>query len=40
MAVTGGGWQLLVMSDSGWASGHDWFAVGGGWLVILAVNFS
>ena len=33
MAVTGGGWQLLVVGDTRWVGGHDWFAVGGGWVV-------
>ena len=38
-ALIGSWWQLLVVGDSGWMGGHDWFALCGGWVVILAVNF-
>ena len=37
--LIGSGLQLLVVGDSGWVGGHVRFAVGGGWVVILAVNF-
>ena len=39
VAVTGGGWQLMMVGDTRQMGGHDWFVVGGGWEVILAVNF-
>ena len=37
--LIGSGLQLLVVGDSGRVGGHVRFAVGGGWVVILAVNF-
>ena len=28
--LIGSRWQLLVVDDSAWVGGHDWFVVGGG----------
>ena len=37
--LIGSGWQLLVVGDTKWLGGHDWFVVVGGWVVILAFIF-